>query len=84
VIATAVETGTFLEINSQPDRLDLRDANARAAGAEGVLLPVTSDAHSVRALGYVELGIGQARRAWLGKDQVLNARPWADIEKLLA
>jgi DNA polymerase (family 10) len=45
---------------------------------------VTSDAHSVRALGYVELGIGQARRAWLGKDQVLNARPWADIEKLLS
>jgi DNA polymerase (family 10) len=84
LFAKAVETGTFLEINSQPDRLDLRDANARAAGAEGVLLPVTSDAHSVRALGYVELGIGQARRAWLGKDQVLNARPWADIEKLLS
>ena len=82
VFAKAVETGTFVEINSQPDRLDLRDANARAAGEAGVLLPVTSDAHSVRALGYVELGIGQARRAWLTKAQVLNTRPWREIEAL--
>jgi DNA polymerase (family X) len=47
-----------------------------------VLVPVTSDAHSVRALGYVELGVGQARRAWLTKGQVLNTRPWAEIERL--
>ncbi|MGE5690318.1 MAG: DNA polymerase/3'-5' exonuclease PolX [Pseudomonadota bacterium] len=83
LFAKAVETGTFMEINSQPDRLDLRDADARAAGAAGVLLPVTSDAHSVRALGYVELGIGQARRAWLTRGQVLNTRPWREIERLL-
>jgi DNA polymerase (family 10) len=82
VFAKAVETGTFVEINSQPDRLDLRDANARAAGAAGVLLPITSDAHSVKALGYVELGIGQARRGWLTKANVLNTRPWSEIEKL--
>ncbi|HSC91192.1 MAG TPA: DNA polymerase/3'-5' exonuclease PolX [Gaiellaceae bacterium] len=83
VFAKAGETGTFLEINSQPDRLDLRDANARAAGEAGVLLPVTSDAHSVRALGYVELGVGQARRAWLTKEQVLNTRPWREVERLI-
>jgi DNA polymerase (family 10) len=82
VFAKAVETGTFVEINSQPDRLDLRDAHARAAAEAGVLLPVTSDAHSVRALGYVELGIGQARRGWLTKANVLNTRPWAEIERL--
>ena len=82
VFAKAVETGTFVEINSQPDRLDLRDAHARAAAEAGVLLPVTSDAHSIRALGYVELGIGQARRGWLTKANVLNTRPWAAIEKL--
>ena len=82
VFAKAVETGTFVEINSQPDRLDLRDAHARAAAEAGVLLPVTSDAHSVRALGYVELGIGQARRGWLTKANVLNTRPWSAIEKL--
>jgi DNA polymerase (family 10) len=82
LFAKAVETGTCLELNSQPDRLDLRDAHARAAGEAGVLLPVTSDAHSTRALGYVELGIGQARRAWLTREQVLNTRPWREIERL--
>jgi DNA polymerase (family 10) len=82
VFAKAVETGTFVEINSQPDRLDLRDANARAAAEAGVLLPITSDAHSVKALGYVELGVGQARRGWLTKASVLNTRPWSEIEKL--
>ncbi|MBA2332177.1 MAG: DNA polymerase III, partial [Actinobacteria bacterium] len=72
----------FLEINSQPDRLDLRDANARLAGAAGLTLVVSSDGHSTGVLGYVELGIAQARRAWLTKEQILNTRPWAEIEKL--
>jgi len=47
-----------------------------------VLVPVTTDAHSTGALGYRELGIAQARRAWLTKDQVLNTRPWREIAKL--
>ncbi len=81
VVTQAVETGTALEINSQPDRLDMRDTHARLAGEAGVLIPVTTDAHSVGALGYAELGIGQARRAWLTKEQVLNTRTWAEIEK---
>jgi DNA polymerase (family 10) len=84
VIETAARTGTALEINSQPDRLDLPDPLARLAGEEGVLVPVTSDAHSVSALAYVELGIGQARRAWLTKKHVLNTRSWAQIEKTLS
>jgi DNA polymerase (family X) len=83
VIETASRTRTALEINSQPDRLDMPDPLARLAGEEGVLVPVTSDAHSVAALNYVELGIGQARRAWLTKKQVLNTRSWAQIEKTL-
>ena len=83
VIEAAARTGTALEINSQPDRLDMPDPLARLAGEEGVLVPVTSDAHSVGALRYPELGIGQARRAWLTKRQVLNTRTWAQIEKLL-
>jgi len=83
VFETALATKTFLEINSQPDRLDLRDAHARAAGDAGVLLSISSDAHSTRALAYPELGVGQARRAWLTKDQVLNARTWPQIKKLL-
>jgi DNA polymerase (family X) len=84
VIEKALETGTFLEINSQPDRLDLRDVHARAAAEAGVKLAVSSDGHSVRALAYPELGIAQARRAWMTADHVLNTRPWPEIERLLA
>ena len=82
VVGHALETGTFLEINSQPDRLDLRDAHARLAGEAGLKLVVSSDGHSAGALGYVDLGIAQARRAWLTKEQILNTRPWAEIERL--
>ena len=82
VVAHAVETGTAVEINSQPDRLDMRDAHARLAGEAGVLIPINTDAHSVGALGYAELGVAQARRAWLTKDQILNTRSWRDVKKL--
>jgi len=82
VVARAVETGTALEINSQPDRLDLRDVHARLAGEAGVLVPVNTDAHSTKALEYRDLGIAQARRAWLTKANVLNTRPWREIAKL--
>ena len=82
VVERAAETGTALEINSQSDRLDMRDTHARLAGEAGVRIPVTTDAHSLGALGYAELGIAQARRAWLTKEQVLNTRPWREIEKL--
>jgi DNA polymerase (family X) len=83
VVASAVETGTFLEINSQPNRLDLRDSHARLAGEAGVKIPVNTDAHELRALQHIEMGVAQARRAWLTKDQVLNTRTWPQIQKLL-
>jgi DNA polymerase (family 10) len=82
VIQKALETGTFLEINSQPDRLDLTDVHARAAREAGLKLVVDSDGHQTAALGYVEYGIGQARRAWLTKADVLNTRTWKQIERL--
>jgi DNA polymerase (family 10) len=82
IVERAGETVTALEINSQPDRLDLRDTHARLAGEAGVLVPVTTDAHSVSALGHAELGVGLARRAWLTKAQVLNTRTWKQIEKI--
>ena len=82
VVERAVETGTALEINSQPDRLDMRDTHARLAGEAGVRIPITTDAHSVGALAYAELGVAQARRAWLTKEQILNTRPWREIAKL--
>jgi DNA polymerase (family 10) len=82
VIEGALETGTFLEINGQPDRLDLRDAHARAAKEAGLKLAVTSDGHELRAQSYVELAVSQARRGWLTRDDVLNTRTWKQIEKL--
>jgi DNA polymerase (family 10) len=82
VFSKAVETGTFVEINGQPDRLDLRDTHARAAAEAGVKLCVNTDSHEVPALDYAELGIAQARRAWLTKDDVVNTRTWKQIEKL--
>jgi len=81
-VEKALETGTFLEIDSQPDRLDLRDTHARAAAEAGLKIAVTSDAHEIAALDYVEIGIGQARRAWLTKEQVLNTRTWPQLKKL--
>ena len=82
VIAKAVETGTFLEINSQPDRLDLRDTHARAAGEAGVKIAVSSDGHRPRELPNVEFGVAQARRAWLTRDQVVNTRSWRELENV--
>jgi DNA polymerase (family 10) len=82
VVEHAVASGTALEINSQPDRLDMRDTHARLAGEAGVLIPITTDAHSLGALGYAELGVAQARRAWLTKEKILNTRSWREIAKL--
>jgi DNA polymerase (family 10) len=83
VVAKALETGTFFEINAQPNRLDLRDTQARLAGEAGVRIAVNTDAHQLGALQHMEMGVAQARRAWLTKDQVLNTRTWPQIEKLL-
>jgi DNA polymerase (family 10) len=82
VIEKALETGTFLEIDSQPDRLDLTDVHARAAREAGLKVSIDSDGHEIGALDFVELGVGQARRAWMTKDDVLNTRTWKQIEKL--
>jgi len=83
VVTKALETGTFFEINAQPNRLDLRDSQARLAGEAGVKIAVNTDAHQLSALQHMEMGVAQARRAWLTKDQVLNTHTWPQIEKLL-
>jgi DNA polymerase (family 10) len=83
VVEKALETGTFLEINSQPDRLDLADVNARLAGEAGVKIVVSSDAHQLKALDYVDFGIAQARRAWLTADHIANTGTWAQLRKLM-
>ena len=82
VIEKALEVGCFLEVNGQPDRLDLRDVHARAAKEAGLKLVLDSDAHEVRSQSYVELAVAQARRGWLTKGDVLNTRTWKQLEKL--
>jgi DNA polymerase (family X) len=82
VIAKAAETGTFLEINSNPDRRDLNDVYAKAAVEAGVTLVVDSDAHWPRTLPNMRYGVATARRAWVTAAQVANTRPWAEVDKL--
>jgi DNA polymerase (family 10) len=57
--------------------------HARLAGEAGVKVVVSSDAHEVRALAYVEFGVAQARRAWLTADQIVNTRSLAQLKKLM-
>jgi DNA polymerase (family 10) len=82
VIEAAARTGTFLEINSAPDRRDLHDVHARAAAEAGVLLVIDSDAHGPEKLGVTSWGVGTARRAWVTPAQVANTRPWEELTSL--
>jgi DNA polymerase (family 10) len=83
IIRKARERRCFLEINAHPERLDLTDIHCRMAKEEGVLLAVNTDAHSMLDLENARFGIGQARRGWLEKTDVLNTRPYAELRKLL-
>ncbi len=75
IIRHARQRGCFLELNSQPKRLDLDDTCCMMAKEEGVLISVNSDAHSVFDFDDLRFGVGQARRGWLEKKDVLNTRP---------
>jgi DNA polymerase (family 10) len=84
VIRAARERGCYIELNSQPDRLDLFDIYCQAAKSEGVLVSINSDAHGTNEFDFLRFGIGQARRGWLSKTDVLNTRPLTDLLPLLA
>jgi DNA polymerase (family 10) len=83
VIEAAAATGVALEINSQVDRLDLNERHARAARDRGVRLVISTDAHSVTALGNQRWGVQVARRAWVTPANVLNACPLEDLRASL-
>jgi len=83
VIAVAADTGCCLEINAQPDRLDLDDVNARAAREAGVKFAISTDSHSLDGFRNMRFGVDQARRAWLRPDDVVNTRPLRELRKLL-
>ena len=83
MLTRAAELGVAVEINSQEQRLDLSDINARMARDRGVNLVVSSDAHSTRALNLIEWGTIVARRAWLEKKHVLNTLPLDELRRRL-
>jgi len=84
VVAKAARVGAALELNAQPDRLDLTDVHCRMARDAGVQVAVSTDAHSPSELSFVRYGVLQARRGWLGPDDVLNARPLQGVLDFVA
>jgi DNA polymerase (family X) len=80
VIEAAARTGTFLEINANPNRRDLSDVHARAAADAGVKLLIDSDAHRAESFGLIRYGVATARRAGLTADDVANTRSWSELK----
>ncbi|HEV8338170.1 MAG TPA: DNA polymerase/3'-5' exonuclease PolX [bacterium] len=83
LIEAARRTGTALEINAGPDRLDLRDSQARLARERGVRLAINTDAHTRHELRYMEFGVGTARRGWVRPEDVLNSLPLEQLRAVL-
>jgi len=83
VMETAKKNGTILDIDSYPDRLDLKDEHIKKAVEIGVKLGISSDSHSTAHLHYLELGVAQARRGWATAKDIVNTRKLAQFKKLL-
>lgn len=83
VIRHARERGCFLEVNAHPIRLDLTDTDCQMAKEAGVMVSINSDAHSTLDFGNLRYGVGQARRGWMEKHDVLNTRPLQSLRPLL-
>src|SRR3974390_3149937 len=83
VISAAHRTGCYLEINAQPDRLDLNDLHVHAAKQAGVKLAISTDAHSTDSFQYIRFGIDQARRGWVTANDVMNTKPLAVLRRAL-
>ena len=79
----AKERGCLLEINANPDRLDLSGSSCKMAKTMGLKLALSTDAHSVTDLDFIRDGIDQARRGWLEPGDIINTRSLKDLRKLL-
>ncbi|HFD79756.1 MAG TPA: DNA polymerase/3'-5' exonuclease PolX [Gammaproteobacteria bacterium] len=84
IIRHARERHCYLELNAHPERLDLLDTHCQLAREEGVLVSINSDAHSISDFDNLRFGVGQARRGWLEKKDVLNTRKLPALRRLLA
>jgi len=83
IVRKAKEKRVYLELNAHPERLDLTDANCRMAKEEGVLVAINSDAHGTGEFAHLRYGVGQARRGWLGRADILNTRSLPELLPML-
>ncbi|MDP3947114.1 MAG: DNA polymerase/3'-5' exonuclease PolX [bacterium] len=83
IIKAAKRTGTVLEIDAYPERLDIRDEYVKRCIEAGVKMSIDSDAHSVQHFKYLEIGIAQARRGWATKADIINTFPLDKMRKML-
>ncbi|MFO7917772.1 MAG: DNA polymerase/3'-5' exonuclease PolX [Anaerolineae bacterium] len=83
VMDAAVERGCFLEVNAQPQRLDLNDIYCKMAKNRGLKVSISTDAHGTEELKFIRYGVYQARRGWLEPEDVLNTRSWDELKRLL-
>lgn len=79
ILKAAKEFNVILEINSSPDRLDLKDSNIRKAKNLGVKMIINTDAHHKNQLALIEFGIAQARRGWAEKKDIINTQPLSNL-----
>ncbi len=83
LMQAAKERGVHLEVNGQPSRLDLSDTHCRMAKEMGLKLALATDSHNPESLAYMRYALDQARRGWIEAKDVLNTRPWPQLNKLL-
>ena len=83
IIAAAHGLGCHLELNAEPDRLDINDVQAHAAREAGVKVAISTDAHSTAALKCMRFGVDQARRGWLARPDIVNTRPIDELRQSL-
>jgi DNA polymerase (family 10) len=81
LIQKAAATGTAIEINAQPERLDLRDDLVKEAVEKGVKITISTDAHGLNQFDFMQMGVSVARRGWCSRENILNTFSWKEIEK---
>ncbi|MBU1704656.1 MAG: DNA polymerase III, partial [Nanoarchaeota archaeon] len=79
IFKAAADTNTFLEINSHPVRLDLKDTHVREAISKGVKIVINTDAHIIDELDYMRYGVFTARRGWAEKKDIVNTMSWKEL-----
>jgi len=83
VFESSIETDTYLEVNSQPDRLDLKDVYVKKALEMGCKLVINTDSHNRDSLKNIKFGIATARRGWAEKEDIINTKSLKEIKKIL-